>query len=883
MLGTRSEDKLGIFIYSLGWRPRTLTMKRIYCLLPITLVIQAPTQAQTLLHHWQQPDGHVHDIEVDTTNGIAYLGGQFSHVGKSASSIALVEASTGNLIHVPQLLGSANSCAVDGTGGWFIGGSFTEVDGQPRNRLARLLSDGTLSDWSGPTLNGNITKIWVINNNLYIKGYFTSIADQPRNGIASIDISTGTLLDWDPGISGASISTMIASGDTIFVGGSFSSFYGLSRNKCAAFRSSTGSILTWAPSILGSVSSIAVRSNTVFVAGSLSSVNGIARDRIAEINRSNGSLTSWSISMPNNSIVRNILLNNNSLIITGFFSMINGTIRNNIAALDIDSADLLTWNPSFGPTNSSSQLAVHNNAIYLCGSFTTSNEISRLRAANFDATTAEILSWDPAPSGEVLDMAPQGSAVLLCGRFTCINSVTRKNLCAIDLHTGTVTNWEPMADSTVYELVLNDTVIYAGGIFTLINDSQRKAISGISTITSEVTDEFDYLNNYFIRVTSLDVKDSLLFVSGMLMSNNADLNNVIIINLNSNIINDVGANIAGQVYDLKVSNDTVFVSGLFLSINGIERTNSASFNLVTGSVTDWAPVTLSSVLEMFVTDNEVYLSGNFWSVNGMPSNHLAKVDRGTGSLIPWNINVSDDVRAIWVHEGNLFIGGIFETVNMEARSNIAVFNTTTGDLLPWDPEIRSFPPSSPWHEQTVHTITAHDTLLLLGGSFRTIDGTPRCYFAALHYCPSETYYVDDDGDGHGDPLSSITECPPIGPGYVALGDDCDDSLPGAWVGSPCDDGNSITVDDSWSPDCICAGELITSIVPVLGTAGLVVVSNPVEDALVLNMAVEGGVFDLQGKELLRTSRSNFVDVRCIPPGVYLLRTTEGTVLRFVKR
>ena len=45
-----------------------------------------------------------------------------------------------------------------------------------------------------------------------------------------------------------------------------------------------------------------------------------------------------------------------------------------------------------------------------------------------------------------------------------------------------------------------------------------------------------------------------------------------------------------------------------------------------------------------------------------------------------------------------------------------------------------------------------------------------------------TYYADADGDGHGDAADSVTACAPPD-GYVAEGDDCDDSDPGRFPGA----------------------------------------------------------------------------------------------------
>ncbi len=60
---------------------------------------------------------------------------------------------------------------------------------------------------------------------------------------------------------------------------------------------------------------------------------------------------------------------------------------------------------------------------------------------------------------------------------------------------------------------------------------------------------------------------------------------------------------------------------------------------------------------------------------------------------------------------------------------------------------------------------------------------------------SVTWYADDDGDGSGDPTSTIDDCAPQ-PGYVLNGDDCDDG--DAFLNARDDDGDGVTACDA---DC----------------------------------------------------------------------------------
>ncbi len=68
-----------------------------------------------------------------------------------------------------------------------------------------------------------------------------------------------------------------------------------------------------------------------------------------------------------------------------------------------------------------------------------------------------------------------------------------------------------------------------------------------------------------------------------------------------------------------------------------------------------------------------------------------------------------------------------------------------------------------------------------------------------------TYYIDLDSDGFGDPNNSAEACSTPS-GYVSDNTDCDDTASNIYIGATCDDNNQFTIGDVYESNCICAGE-----------------------------------------------------------------------------
>ena len=145
------------------------------------------------------------------------------------------------------------------------------------NLLAYSLQSGNLISSFAPVFNAQVLAVAVTpdQSRIYVAGDFTQVNGQPRNRIAAFNATTGALLSFNPSLNG-SARALVATNTTAYVGGAFSAVGNVSRSRMAAFNSN-GALLNWAPTVGdGAVWALTVKpdGSRVVVGGSFTSLNG---------------------------------------------------------------------------------------------------------------------------------------------------------------------------------------------------------------------------------------------------------------------------------------------------------------------------------------------------------------------------------------------------------------------------------------------------------------------------------------------------------------------------------------------------------------------------------------------------------------------------------
>lgn len=644
------------------------------------LAFASPARTQTLRDDFWMPNGPVNAIAI--TNNTAYLGGSFSRIGPPTGAFVGIDATTGvPIAPYPPVLGLVSTAVEDGGGGWYIGGVFTAVAGQPRSNLAHIDASGNLTPWN-PGADNIVHALArdFTTGIVYVGGEFHNINGKPRSALAAIDGVTGVPTEWKPNPldsipgRGTAVYSIILDGSTVYVGGSFTSIGGQARNNLASVDATSGAATGWNPDVDKSVLTMRIRvsyrypfTTTLYIGGGFNSIGGQVWNYLAAVDGNSGAPFAWNPDP--DGIVRAMLVTGGltandpiKVYASGDFNRLGAQTRHRLGAVN-DSGLATGWVPSVG--GSVFTLASANNLIYLGGGFTTVDGQPRTNLASVDPGTGGVSGWDPGPNSSPYIIVGSGSTLFVGGAFSSVGGLYRNNLAALDLVTGQPTSWDPNVNGPVSALLLNGGTIFVGGQFTSIGGYTRNHVGAID------------------------------LASGALTGWNPDAN--------------------GDVKALAMRNvglvlDLIYMGGSFTTVRGQTRYYLAAMNDAPIPELDgWHPFADNTVFALFLKGSRIYVGGGF-----------------TGSLRAFNwdgsinnqFNPGPDpnciVGAIVATDQKVYVGGRFSRMGGRYRDNLAVLDTS-GSANTWDP----------FTNDKVESLALSGTTLYVGGAFSRLGNEPR--------------------------------------------------------------------------------------------------------------------------------------------------------------
>jgi hypothetical protein len=190
--------------------------------------------------------GSVFALATDGTS--VYAGGTFITVGAGPVGnrpfIAKLGAGGSGALD-PDWNPSANSIvralALSGSS-LFVGGDFSSIGGQTRNRIAKLSATGVAGDtgnadlaWD-PNANNTVRALTIAGNDIYAAGDFTLVGSVSHNNVVRLPTGDGGVHDsgWNP-IANGSVNALAATNTRLAVGGAFTTVHSQSRQGVALF------------------------------------------------------------------------------------------------------------------------------------------------------------------------------------------------------------------------------------------------------------------------------------------------------------------------------------------------------------------------------------------------------------------------------------------------------------------------------------------------------------------------------------------------------------------------------------------------------------------------------------------------------------------------
>ncbi len=604
-----------------------------------------------------ETDGVVNAIATD--DDYIYLGGGFGYVGPATGNGAVFDVTNGVLntdfANVNGGTTATNISAVisDGSGGWFVGGSFTTAGGATRNRVAHINSDGTLdTNWSASITGGSVLALGLDASYLYVGGSFTMVGSSTRRGLARLNIATGALDAWNPSpSSGANIYAIAIDGTTIYVGGIFTTIGGQSRNRIAKLSSSSNNAdATWNPNAGAVVRTIAVSGTSIYAGGDFTTIGGQTRNYIAKLNNTNGS-ADLTFNPNASALVYTIAISGTDLYAGGQFDTIGGQSRSRIAKLNMTngSADL-TFNPN--ADNHVRGIAVSNTDIYVAGYFHNIGGQSRVHVAKIDNTNGSAtVGWSPVLGGDAYCVAVDATNAYVGGPFNSGGGALISYLARLDRTTGALdTGWIPNADGVVKKIVVNGSDIFVGGSFTHVGGRAYAYISKLNNTDGSA---------------------------------------------------DAGWNSAsdGTVNDILIDGQHMYIGGEFHNIGGQARNHIALVDAsAPAAELSWNPNADDVVNTLAIDHDNIYVGGLFHNISGAARGHLARLlKNSTGDLdTNWHPDADNDVFDIiaedteasghWSLKDQVCVAGAFDFINTLGWRRVACLNKTDGTpLLGYNP------------------------------------------------------------------------------------------------------------------------------------------------------------------------------------------------------
>lgn len=669
------------------------------------------------------------------TGGSYYLSANYSpYSAKVTTSSVTLDP------RFPATNGQIRSVVPDGSGNYYVGGSFTQIGGINRAYIAKLNSSfQVITGWT-PSLNGEVRSMILSGTTLYIGGAFTTTNGVSRPYISALNTSNpGSNKTWNSSLSYI-VHTLAFDGTSIYAGGEFTTVNGgTTRNRLAKFTASGNLDASWNPNANSTVEQLIISGTNIIAGGSFTTIGGTTRNYLALLNNTNGGSSNWATA---NSTVYALYSDGTTCYVGGSFSQLtskNGTSnsRSYLGAITISNGTVTSFNPS--PNSYVWSIYKSGSNIYYGGYFTTVGGTARNYAAASN-NSGTLQSWDPSPNSYVFSLTIDGSNVFLGGNFTGFKERSQQRASAVKYANQLLYSWQPTIDGEVYDITLTTDKIVIGGTFDNVSGSSRYALAAFSLSGNLKSTNLNLTAGgvgYAAYVTSLFASGDVIYAGGYFDNTSGGARNDFVeANIAGSGAGTVSATNASPdniVYAISVNGNTIVYGGDFGFSNYTPRNRAAIIRNASLNIGSWNPNFDYTVFDIAYNYNRIFVVGQFDNVNGVAHPGACAFNINNGSLLTWNPQLSRagqgyyaDLYAVEADSNTVYLGGQFDQVAGSARTCAAAVESGNASLRPWSPN----PGPDPYYG-VVRTIALDGSNILLGGDFQFCKAAYRNYAAKI--------------------------------------------------------------------------------------------------------------------------------------------------------
>lgn len=339
------------------------------------------------------------------------------------------------------------------------------------------------------------------------------------------------------------------------------------------------------------------------------------------------------------------------------------------------------------------------------------------------------------PDGPVSHCAFGGDALFVAGSFDTIG-VHTGSFALIDPDTGTAVRQLPVTNGDVRTVAPDgEGGWYVGGDFTLVDDLPRKNLAHVNA-RGELT---AFAPQVAGEVFDLAVDSEYVYVAGAFSSvSGQPRNNIASINRQTGNPTLFDPDASSSVVSIEVVGTTVYAAGAFNTIGGTPRAGLAAMENFLGDVLPFDPVTSGSLSDMTIEAGTMYVAGLFSYDQSPATRHVVSIDLGSGAPdgvvdVPYSFGLYGTVNVLAAGSDALYVGGKFDTLGASARMHVGAIDRNAGTVIIWAPSISQ--PDYFVNPPEIFAIAVDEDTVFVGGDFHVANGEERIGLAAFGSSP----------------------------------------------------------------------------------------------------------------------------------------------------